>query len=205
MIAGATLSAGGRTRQVEFALRAEVSCRSGRTTAASKEMRAFRLQGLGDFACVRPKGRPVQLTGLALEARTDASGAGDLRIAGRYVAFTYTTDSDCTLQDLVLVDVRARRTVWEIGSSDGEFSETSACYSPAGFEQIVLRPSGRVAWTEGADSDGRRSVNALDPVAKAQRRVLDEGADVDASSLRAVDAATIGWTRGGVPKTAPLG
>lgn len=167
-------------------------------------MRAFALQGLGDFACLRPQGRPVQLAGLAVESRSDASGAGDVRVAGRFVAFTYTTDSDCTLQDLVVVDVRARRTVTEVGSTDGAFSETSGCYQPAGFERIVLRRSGRVAWTEGADANGLRSVNALDPDAKARRRVLDEGADVDSASLRAVDGDTIGWTRGGVPKTAPL-
>lgn len=178
------------------------SCRSGQTLALSPQIRVFVLAGYATFACARPGGRPLFLESDNGDVEDLARDTSTMhRIAGRYVAFVNSRSYKCSGDSVVAIDVIARRQHAARSVSTMLGNGAHGCDSTGEVGQLVLSPSGAMAWTETAGREGKANVRALSSIGD---RILDAAPDVDVTSLRLVDG-TLSWLRGGQLSTAPLG
>jgi hypothetical protein len=189
----------GRSLAGDFDLEARASCQTGSTLAATGRIRVFRLLAFGVYACSRPTGRPMLL------AQEDdslvLSSVQAVQIAGPYVALSTATAWKCRDSAVQVADIRARRVVRQRRSQTTMDNPVHGCLSTTSIVDLVLRPSGAIAWPEAPGDTGEAAVRALDD---AGDRTLDVGPDVDPGSLQLVGRDEVSWTRAGQLQTAAL-
>ncbi|HEY4097100.1 MAG TPA: hypothetical protein VGM33_16380 [Baekduia sp.] len=196
-----TLSARGRRLSGSFALRASPTCRTGPTLATSPQVRVFRLLGFGVYGCLRPAGRPVRVA-VEDDEFLFPTVVDVVATAGRYVALEIGYSAKCTFNEIVLFDVRARRVARRSFTGNTFDSGANTCAGTTPAVALLVRPSGAMAWSEAAGDDGAVTIRSVD--AAGHEQLLDHAADVNARSLRALDADRIGWKRAGALRTAAL-
>jgi hypothetical protein len=189
----------GRSLTGGFVLRAQVSCRTGSTLAASVSVRVFRLFAFGVYACFRPAGRPMLLAEEDYSLVQSAVEA--VRISGPVVAFSTLSAWKCSGWAVNVFDVGAGRIVRQRAGRTTRESVANGCVSTTAVVALVVHPSGAVAWTEAAGDAGEVALRAVDD---SGDRTLDMGPDLDPASLRLVGTDGVSWTRGGELQTAPL-
>ncbi|QEC50447.1 hypothetical protein FSW04_24585 [Baekduia soli] len=173
----------GRSLRVLIGLRPVASCASGgETLASSRTIRVMRLTGFGDYGCLRPNGHPTRLTD---------GFERPIRISGQYVGGPVATGDGKYVSHgtaVAVFDVRARRRV--------RLRETAPTVT-----DLVLRPTGAVAWIERASDPGGWRVRALDDQGD---RLLDAGPEIGPTFLQPLGAQEIAWTNGSERRAAPL-
>jgi hypothetical protein len=189
------------------AARASAPCRpkGSKTVAQTSKVRAFTRERSSDdhtllYACLLSQGKPVyatEATGIdAYEETYSESSFSDVRIAGRYVAWsTESSDLSCkadcppdynpTSTSIGIINVRLRK----------KRAVPGARVMGGG---LVVTTTGAVAWTQQG-AGGAIDVVASDADGK---RTLDTGA-IDPKSLTA-SGSTVRWTNAGAPRTATV-
>jgi hypothetical protein len=169
--------------------RAADCSRTGTTIDANSRIRLYRVgsaQAHVIYACART-GKRRKLGTLEI----DGSGLVQLVLAGRYVAYDNQvcnrTDGGCTSY----VEVRDALT--------GRYVRSIAGVPPAAVSDIVLTPTGEVAWLRAA-AEGRASLHKSD--AEGEDVLLDDGS-AEPGSL-ALAGTRVYWTSAGQPRSAQL-
>jgi hypothetical protein len=177
------------------------ACNSGHTLAASAQVRvlafdedpadSFPLRdGYRAYACDL-KTRRVRPVGTFEKSLTSANGAYLPTANGRFVAFDLVQcgRDGCQGGGIRVLDVRTGRRRAGGQTPDGASPVTD----------LALSAAGSVAWVRPV-GDGVLEVRAL---GRHGERLLDAGPDVEPGSL-ALSRASVYWTRGGAPHSAPL-
>lgn len=125
---------------------------------------------------------------------------GTLTSAGNFaaVAYTYYANEDAVGLTVVVIDLRTGKQTLHTENPD-EFSTAKV---PA----LVLGSTGGAAWifeeTPISSSEGTR-LREVHAARTGGIRKLDEGLDIDATSLR-LSGTTVRWEKGGAAQSAPL-
>ena len=147
------------------------------------------------FGCLRSVGRPLALADAFDDGYVLSGSWSDVRLAGRFVAWSdSTTDISCkadcplgyepTRSSIGVADLRRRR-----------IRRISGVVAGRG---LVLTNTGAVAWAAPAAANGV-AIRAWD---RNGLRTLDTGAIAPASLT--LDGSTISWTKAGVGSSATL-
>ena len=172
-----------------------------RTLLATSSARVYTLPGRTDrgtrrvFACLLSTRRPVAL---GVDPDSDPSGIYHLRLAGRYVGFSF-LDCGASCSSSVLV--------YDLKSGRKRVSVTGVPPAQAPDEDRVadleLSGQGAVAWIGEAAEEGERDFRAVYAIDARGRRTLDSGTDIAGDSL-GIAGATVYWFKGSSPASARL-
>jgi hypothetical protein len=182
------------------------SCGSGRTMAASAQVRVFGFDrdphdsvafenSYRAYACYTPSRKVRRLGSFSRSNPVPVGtfGVYDFVVNGRFVAYDEVfcdRDAACRGPGIQVLDARTGR-------------KRSSARTPSRRELItglVLARDGSVAWVRPR-IDTQVDVMKLDPSGEV---LLDSGTDIDRDSL-ALGSHTVYWTRAGVPRSAPIG
>lgn len=197
-------------READAARKGARACQpaGSRTVAASGSARVYTRRGRVRFASpptgtilngCRVGGRPVKMA-VAAEFSAGTLSFGKVELAGGFASVvTSSDDRGGFSQELEVYNLRGRRRVALISPPQG-----------ARIRDVVLRPSGNVAWIQTAPSAGQApdeepELNSFEVRARQRGKtvLLDSGAAINPESL-AGSGSILYWTNGGRASTARL-
>jgi predicted secreted protein len=149
------------------------------------------------FACRRSTGKKTKLATAFDDGFTSSASYGDVRLAGLFVALSYTaTDNSCKAD----CPPGYEPTTNSIGVFDAAKRTTRVIDGYPVGDALVLSRNGGVAWAAQNASTGPVEIHAS--VRKGDDRVLDSGA-IDPKTL-AIEITIISWTKDGEESFARL-
>jgi hypothetical protein len=149
------------------------------------------------FACRRATGKRSKLATAFDDNFTSSASYADVRLAGRFVAFSYTaTDNSCK----AACPPGYEPTTNSIGVFDAGKRTTRVIDGYPVGDALVLSKNGGVAWAAQSATSDPVEIHAS--VRKGDDRVLDSGA-IDPKTL-AIEITIISWTKDGDEKFARL-
>jgi hypothetical protein len=173
-----------------------------RELVRTRLIRVFRLAGGTYFACARERRSPPVVLGYDDRSEHSVEAVRQVRAAGGFAAAEQDHFDDGYVERTVTVwDVVHRRLRWHIPT--GVSAQCVAWYGTGGVSDLVLRPTGAVAWIT------RHSRCSQAPgleVHRADRRgttLLMTDPAVQPGSL-ALDGDTISWTVGSLVQSTDL-
>jgi len=156
------------------------------------------------LGCAFGHPRVYDLGGPGQCSSSGCGGIGRARLAGTVAAFEEATsggpDSGPPEYVLFVRDLRSGRVLHKVPTgASTSLNPPRVWIGPT--ESLLVKSDGAVAWiVQASRGEGSYQVHALDA---AGGRVVASGPDIDPHSL-ALAAATLYWTQGGRPLSAPL-
>jgi hypothetical protein len=194
--------------------KARCAPKKAKTIKSTSKVRVYR-KGSGKYACWTRTGRTTRIDDYPREPDFGDGGGtteviGHIVVSGAYVAYSddvtvyptgveeeggQETQYESTVE---VLNVKHGEVIAEEGPDGG--APGSQYLQPSDFSvvRIVLRPSSAMAWT--ARSSTTAVVAAMDP---RGTRVLDDGAGIDAGSLK-LAGRQLRWIKDGTKRTGTL-
>jgi hypothetical protein len=172
--------------------------KGAKTLRQTSQVRLYVLGSDRFYICVRSNGRRFRADDRTSQDITMFKDT--LTSAGSFaaVAYDYYANEDAVGLTVVVIDLRTGKQT--------RHTETPDEFSTVKVPGLVLRSTGGAAWiyeqTPISSSEGTR-LREVHAARTGAIRKLDDGLDIDATSLR-LAGSTVRWTKAGAAQSAPL-